>query len=62
MSRVGKYPVELPAGVTVAVVGQILSAKGKLGSLSMTLTDHVDATVEGNQVTVKPAPARRRRG
>jgi large subunit ribosomal protein L6 len=54
MSRVGKYPVELPAGVTVAIVGRLLSATGKLGSLSMPLTDHVDATVEGNTVSVKP--------
>ena len=54
MSRVGKYPVDVPAGVTVDIAGQVLSAKGKLGSLSMTLTDHVDATVEGNKVSVKP--------
>ncbi len=54
MSRVGKYPVELPAGVTVAIAGRILSAKGKLGSLSLSLTDHVDAAVEGNKVSVTP--------
>ena len=54
MSRVGKYPVEVPAGVTVAVVGRILSATGKLGSLSLPLTDHVDAAVEGGKVTVTP--------
>ncbi len=54
MSRVGKYPVELPAGVTVAIAGRILSAKGKLGSLSLSLTDYVDAAVEGNKVSVTP--------
>ncbi|GAC1341444.1 MAG: 50S ribosomal protein L6 [Acetobacteraceae bacterium] len=57
MSRVGKYPVPLPAGVSVAIADGILSAKGKLGSLSMKLTDHVEATVEGNQVSVKPRNA-----
>ncbi len=54
MSRVGKYPVELPAGVQVAVVDRVLQAKGKLGTMSLPLTDHVDATVEGNKVTITP--------
>lgn len=54
MSRVGKYPVEIPAGVQVAIVGGLLTAKGKLGEMSLALTEHVDATVEGNQVKVAP--------
>ena len=54
MSRVGKYPVELPAGVEVAVVDRVLRAKGKLGTMSLPLTDHVDATIEGNKVTITP--------
>jgi large subunit ribosomal protein L6 len=54
MSRVGKYPVALPAGVSVAVTNGILSAKGKLGSLSMNLTDSVEAKVGDNEVSVAP--------
>jgi large subunit ribosomal protein L6 len=54
MSRVGKYPVEIPAGVQVAVAGRTLSAKGKLGELKLELTDHVEATVDGNKVAVQP--------
>jgi len=54
MSRVGKYPVEIPAGVQVAIAGRTLSAKGKLGELKLDLTDHVEAQVEGNKVTVRP--------
>ena len=54
MSRVGKYPVEVPAGVTVAVANGVFTAKGKLGEMSLPLTDHVDATIEGNQVKVAP--------
>ncbi|OYV40797.1 MAG: 50S ribosomal protein L6 [Acidocella sp. 20-61-6] len=54
MSRVGKYPVELPAGVTIALAGNILTAKGKLGELSLTLTDKVEASIEGNKVSVAP--------
>ena len=54
MSRVGKYPVDIPAGVQVAINANILSARGKLGELKMILTDNVETTVEGNQVKVAP--------
>jgi large subunit ribosomal protein L6 len=54
MSRVGKYPVEIPAGVQVAIVGQTLTATGKLGELKLALTDKVETTVEGNKVKVEP--------
>ena len=54
MSRVGKYPVELPTGVSMVLSDRVLQAKGKLGTLSLTLTDLVDAEVEGNKVTVIP--------
>jgi large subunit ribosomal protein L6 len=54
MSRVGKYPVEIPAGVTVAINSNVLSAKGKLGELKMTLTDNVETTIEGGKVRVAP--------
>ncbi len=54
MSRVGKYPVEIPAGVQVAIAGGILTAKGKLGELNLPLTQHIDAKVEGNLVSVAP--------
>jgi large subunit ribosomal protein L6 len=59
MSRVGKYPVEIPAGVQVAIAGGVLSAKGKLGELKLALTDHVEATVDGNKVTVQPRGSER---
>ncbi len=54
MSRVGKYPVEIPAGVQVAIADRVLTAKGKLGELTLPLSDHVDATVEEGRVTVTP--------
>jgi large subunit ribosomal protein L6 len=54
MSRVGKYPVEIPQGVQVAIAGRLLTAKGKLGELKLELTERVDAAVEGNKVTVTP--------
>jgi large subunit ribosomal protein L6 len=54
MSRVGKYPVAIPAGVTVAVAGDLLTAKGKLGELSLPLTDAVEAKVDAGRVVVTP--------
>ena len=54
MSRIGKYPVEIPAGVTVAVNAGLVSVKGKLGTLERRFSDEVAITVEGNLVTVTP--------
>lgn len=55
MSRVGKYPVTVPAGVSVALNGRQVVAKGKLGELTLPLADQVSVTVEGNLVSVAPA-------
>ena len=54
MSRVGKYPVEIPAGVDVAIADGVLTAKGKLGSLSFPLSEAVTTTVADGKVTVVP--------
>jgi large subunit ribosomal protein L6 len=54
MSRVGKYPVEIPAGVQVAVANGMLTAKGKLGELTLPLTDNIEAKVEGGKVAIAP--------
>jgi large subunit ribosomal protein L6 len=60
MSRVGKYPVPVPAGVQVALSGRTVTAKGKLGELRYDLTEAVDVEVSGNQVAVKPRGGDRR--
>ena len=54
MSRIGKYPVEIPAGVQVAIANGLVTATGKLGEQKMPLSDLVEATVDGNKVVVKP--------
>ena len=54
MSRVGKYPVEIPAGVQVAIAGNLLTAKGRLGELHLKLADQVEAKVDAGKVTVSP--------
>jgi large subunit ribosomal protein L6 len=54
MSRVGKNPVKVPSGVTVNVSGQEVSAKGKLGQLSMVFAKDVALSLDGDNVWVKP--------
>ena len=60
MSRVGKYPVEIPAGVQVAIAGGMLTAKGKLGELKLPLTEFVrprsKATRLASSRTTRPVP------
>ncbi|WP_394178498.1 50S ribosomal protein L6 [Yoonia maritima] len=54
MSRIGKKPVELPAGVTASVSGQTVEVKGPKGTQTFKATDDVTITVDGNVVTVEP--------
>lgn len=46
MSRIGKYPVEIPQGVEVAINGQHIKAKGSLGELELMMHEEVVAAVE----------------
>jgi large subunit ribosomal protein L6 len=55
MSRVGKNPVPVPSGVTLAVDGGKIKAKGKLGELSLPLSKLVEAKIDGGKFWVKPA-------
>ncbi|WP_318642849.1 50S ribosomal protein L6 [Flavobacterium ardleyense] len=52
MSRIGKSPVTIPAGVTVNVADGIITVKGKLGELTQEFSE-VAITVEGDQVLVE---------
>lgn len=55
MSRIGKKPVPVPAGVTANLEGSTLSVKGPKGTLSMTVMDElVRTTVEDGQISVLP--------
>jgi len=54
MSRIGQNPVSVPASVTVNVVGQLVTAKGKLGELSLTLVDDVEISRGEATLVVKP--------
>ena len=52
MSRIGKMPIEIPAGVKVEVNGQDISVTGKKGSLSRTVRPEIGLKVEDNQILV----------
>jgi large subunit ribosomal protein L6 len=60
MSRVGKYPGPIPAGVEVLIEGDVLRAKGKLGTLAMKLSSDVTTTVADGHVAVEPRSKERR--
>ena len=52
MSRIGRMPVEIPAGVTVTVNGNVVTVKGPKGTLTDSFNERMNITVEGNQVIV----------
>ena len=55
MSRIGKKPVAIPAGVTANIENGTLSVKGPKGTLSMGLSDLIDYKLEDGQIAVNPA-------
>jgi large subunit ribosomal protein L6 len=55
MSRIGKRPVPVPAGVTADIANGVLSVKGPKGTLTLTLRDEISYEVEDGGITVKPA-------
>jgi large subunit ribosomal protein L6 len=52
MSRIGKMPIPLPAGVTVAIDGQNVAVKGPKGELALTVSEPIKITLEDNSVIV----------
>ncbi|MCC8431104.1 50S ribosomal protein L6 [Reyranella aquatilis] len=60
MSRVGKNPVAIPAGVTIELKGQHLKAKGKRGELELMVHDDVSVAKEAEGLVFKPRNESRR--
>ena len=54
MSRIGKKPVQVPAGITATVDGQKVTAKGPKGELFFVANDEVSVKLEDNAVVVQP--------
>ena len=58
MSRIGKNPISIPAGVTVEVSETVITVKGKLGQLTQ---DYADVTVkveEGQVIVERPSDSK----
>ena len=54
MSRIAKYPVELPKGVEADIKQDQIIVKGPLGTLTQALTPAAGVVREGDQLLVKP--------
>ena len=52
MSRIGKLPVEIPAGVTITVDGDLVKVTGPKGNLEEKLLPHVTVTIEDGVLNV----------
>lgn len=52
MSRIGKLPVTLPAGVTVELKDGVMTVKGPKGTLTQNIVGAIDVKVEGNVACV----------
>ena len=52
MSRIGKLPIAIPAGVTVTLKDDVVTVKGPKGELSQYVNPLITVTIEGNEVVV----------
>ena len=52
MSRIGKKPIEIPAGVEVKVDGSKVTVKGPKGTLESTFNHEINIALEGNEIIV----------
>ena len=55
MSRIGKKPVPLPAGVSASTENQILTVKGPKGALELQMRDEIAYDIGDDGILVKPA-------
>jgi len=54
MSRIGKNPVAIPAGVQVNLADQVLTVSGGKGKLTLPISGDVTATIADGAVTIAP--------
>ena len=54
MSRVGKKPVSIPAGVTAKVDGQDVAIKGSKGELKFSVPSEISVVLDGSSIKVYP--------
>ena len=52
MSRIGKLPIAIPAGVDVTIDGSTVTVKGPQGTLTRTVHSNIAVAVENNEIVV----------
>ncbi len=52
MSRIGRKPINIPAGVTVQVDGNVITVKGPKGTLTQKIHHNMNVSVDGNELLV----------
>ena len=52
MSRIGRAPIAVPAGVDVKIDGQTVTVKGPKGTLTRTVNDSITVTLDNGVITV----------
>jgi len=52
MSRIGKLPIEIPAGVTVNVNDNVVTVKGPKGTLTQSVSPNIKLKIEGNRIEI----------
>jgi len=59
MSRIGQAPIAVPAGVEVAISGDSVTVKGKLGELSQEVSSGITVKIEDSTITLeRPSDAK----
>jgi large subunit ribosomal protein L6 len=62
MSRIGKLPIEIPQGVEVSMSSNIVTVKGKKGTLSQAVDTDITVSIEADKVLVtRPTDQKRHR-
>ena len=52
MSRIGKNPITIPAGVDVKLDGNVITVKGAKGTLTQKIRQEITVKIEGNEIVV----------
>lgn len=62
MSRIGKKPIDIPAGVEVKIDGQLVTVKGPKGTESVNIREEIKVSMKENQIILEPLNDERKTG
>jgi len=52
MSRIGRKPINIPAGVNTSIDGNVITVKGPKGTLTQKFHQNMNVSVDGNEIIV----------